>query len=299
MACSSLRKSKLIDFVIGAPSWKKAWSLPLWFESVRANVDPSRTGLAFVVPQQDTSTRDTIEALAGGFKWVDIQRDKFFKFDADKIGTFHHHKAMAIAKNCVMSQAIKTTPKYFIGWDTDLILPPGTVEAGMKEKKPLVGVWSWLNRQKPDRYRHVEEDKRVRYVKWEAPMQATAMRWVGECKAIHFPSTEWELRSKSTWKADVVLGFQMMTRDVYTGGHIYRGHPDGEDLPFHWGLERKGIPRYIMGEQIGVHLHKPVTEELTSSWPDILEFANQRPLAAEFTEPRSRTDELLGFYPER
>lgn len=288
-----------LDFVIGAPSWKRSWSLPLWFESVRANVNPAKTGLAFVVPAQDVATREVIRSMATDFAWVDIQRDKNVPLDIDQLGTMYHHRAMASAKNWIISNAIRTKPRWFIYWDTDLLVPAGTVDAMIREKKPLMGVWAWLNRADPERILWENpETKEQEWVNYESPMQATAMRWEEPKKAIHFPAKEFEMRSHGTWRADVVLGFQMMEPLVYRQT-IYREHVDGEDIPFHWDLHTKGIPRFIMGDKIGVHLHQHLTDECEAAWEDVMDLAKQWPIATVRDEPRAPEHELLGLYPER
>jgi len=283
----------MVDIVVGAPSWKKSWSLPLWFDSLRANVDPAKTGLTFVVPAQDHATREIIANLSDGFAWIEIQRDKF-PFDDDM-----NYRAQAAAKNYLIAQAIKSRAKHFIMWDTDLLAPAGTVEEAIRDDKPLTGIWVWLNRSAPQKLRHYDEEKdEFRDVYWEPPMQTTGMRWIGSCKARHFPNAEWELRSHSTWKADVVLGFQVMKREVFTTT-VYRPHPDGESVPFNWNLETRGVPRYIMGNKIGVHMPKPDPDEIQMDWDTAMTLAHQHPLASVWTQPRDPMDELLGLYPER
>lgn len=291
-----------LDFVIGAVSWKKSWSLPLFFESVRANVDPAKTGLAFVVPAQDTATREMIRAHSEGFAWVEIQRDKTVPFDPEKVGTHYHHRAMASAKNWIISQAIKTRPRYFIYWDTDLLVPELTVANAVSENRPLVGIWAWLNRQQPKRHQRTNpETGEKEWVLWEPPMQATAMQWddTDYKKAWHFPAKEWEIRASTTWQADVVLGFQVMKPEVYNSC-IYREHVDGEDIPFMADMQRRGLPRWVMGQFIGVHLYEHITDECEGAWEDVIvNLAEQWPLAAMNEETRDPEAELLGFYPER
>ena len=295
--CQSV--SKRVKYIVGCPAWERAWSLPLWFESVKANVPPEDTGLLFVVPPPDQMTRDAINRLSGDFAWCDVMRDKHAQFDRDKRGTADHHRTLALARNQIMAKVNQIGPEVFISWDSDLLIQPGLVETWEIEEEPvpLMTVWTWLNRQKPQTMLHGDPDEEgVRRVQFQEPMQATAMAWCGNKRAAHLDGSEWDMRAAGLWRCDVALGFQMMRPEVYTTTH-YVDHPDGEDIPFNWQLERRGIPRYCYGEMPGVHLYTRVNEELSLGYPEIMSLADEKPLAAQKTGPRSQLGELLGFYP--
>lgn len=293
--------SMSIDYLVGCPAWNRAWSLDLWFESLRANLDTSKTGLAFVVPPADETTRAAIDRNAGDFAWVEIMRDKNEPFDREDRAEDNEHRTLATARNRLLALAVRTRPRRFISWDSDLILAPDAIsciESITDKELPVVGVWSWLNRHYPNRMNYVDsETGDKRKVLWEHPMQATAMMWAGEQKAAHYPGKEWIQRATGLWRADVVLAFQMMTPLVYTSTH-YAPHPDGEDIPFNWQLERRRVPRYIYGEEVAVHLYQRDPMEIAMGYPDIMNLAEHIPLASKRLEPRSPLDEALGFYEE-
>jgi hypothetical protein len=271
--------------------------MELWFESVRANCDPAETGLAFVVPPSDDATRAAISTLSEGFKWVEVMRDKQMPFDRGERSKKDKHATLAVARNRLLAFANKIQPQRFISWDSDLLLHPGTVEEIERRDVPLGGVWAWLNRRKPSTILHENpQDGSKRRVQWEEPMQATGMRWVGREKAAHYPGDEWLMRGSGFWRADVVLGFQMMQSSVYSTTH-YGPHIDGEDIPFNWQLERRHVPRYIYGDAVAVHLYDHDPTEIALGWPNILTLSTQMPLAAGAWEPRDPVDEALGFYP--
>jgi hypothetical protein len=288
----------MLRYVVGCPAWDRAWSLDLWFKSVRANVDPQTTGLVFVVPPEDDATRAAIRDHEDGFAWVEVLRDRHEPYDRAERGSVDNHRTLAAARNRLLAVAHRTGPTKFISWDSDLLLAEGTVESLEEQGAdiPLIGVWAWMNRHKPHTLRDVKHSSgESRIVLWEDPMQATAMQWEGQLKASHFPGAEWDIRASGLWRADVVLGFQMMNRTVYASTH-YASHPDGEDIPFNWALERRSIPRYISGEHVGVHLYKPDPHDLGLGWPDVMALADCKPLAASRIEPRDPIDEALGFY---
>lgn len=287
----------MIDYLVGCPAWNRAWSLDLWFASLRDNLDPGTTGLVFVVPPADEATRSVISANAKDFAWVDIMRDKHAQFDRDDRSEDDQHHTLAVARNRLLGVAAKTRPRRFISWDSDLLLAPGALDLIERlGDLPMVGVWAWLNRHGPHQTLFAEDGQEPRPVLWEEPMQATAMQWDGANKAAHFHGKEWGQRATGCWRADVILAFQMMTAQVYTSTH-YAAHPDGEDIPFNWQLERRRVPRYMYGEEIAVHLYHHNPDEIKLGWPDIMDLSTQEPLASSRLDPRSPIEEALGFYP--
>lgn len=288
-----------IEYLVGCPAWNRAWSLDLWFESLRANLETDKTGLVFVVPPADETTRAAIARNADDFAWVEVMRDKGEPFDREDRAEDNEHLTLATARNRLLGLAARTRPRRFISWDSDLLLAPGALtHIESLGDLPVVGVWSWLNRHTPQSMLHVNpETEERRRVLWEHPMQATAMQWAGKEKAEHFHGSEWYQRATGLWRADVVLAFQMMDLSVYTSTH-YAPHPDGEDIPFNWQLERRRVPRYMYGEEIAVHLYQHDPDEIAMGYPEIMNLAEHVPLAASRLEPRDPLDEALGFYSE-
>lgn len=287
----------MIKYVIGCPAWDRAWSLPLWFESVRANVDPDETGLAFVIPASDPFTREIVNELAKDFAWLHVERDRNEQFDRDHRAEDDNHTTLATARNQLLREVNKTKPQHYLSWDSDLLLPPKTVEKIERKSVPICTVWTWLNRQQPQTLRHVNpQTGESRMIQWQEPMAATAMSWDRPGRPAHYPSHEWNLRARGFWRADVVLAFQMMESSVYSTT-MYRPHKFGEDIPFNCDLERRGIPRYCFADRHGVHLYRRHQQELELGWPDICDLAREIPLAAQHLKPRDPLDEALGYYP--
>lgn len=284
-------------FVIGCPAWERAWSLELWFQSVMDNVSARDTGLVFVVPSTDQHTREVINEYAGAFAWLEVQRDRNEQYDRLKRGEDDTHQTLAMARNQILQVVNGAKPEWFISWDSDLLLPPGTIEELTRADLPISTVWTWLNRQRPQTANHVNpQTNEQRMVAWQEPLAATAMAWDRPQVPIHYPAHEWDMRAGGCWRADVVLAFQMMKPAVYSST-VYQPHRLGEDIPFNWSLHRRRIPRYCWAESLGLHLYRRDQEELDLGWPGIMDLTEQVPLAAQFTEPRDPLDEALGFYP--
>lgn len=282
-------------YVVGAPVWDRAWSLPLWFDAVEANVPKAETGLLFVVPPMDQATRDMIAERGKGFAFCDVLRDKHKPFDREHRGE-QKHATLAAARNQLLTEVNKIRPDLYVSWDSDMLVAPGVVGEIAKRDLPICTVWTWLNRQKPQRLRHLGDDGELRTVLWQEPMQATAMEWnKNKTRACHLSGTRWEKCIAGFWEAEVVLGFQVMRPNVYSTC-FYSKHPDGEDIPFNHRLDALKIKRWVYGDQPGIHLYKLVREELDLGYPGIMDLAQQRPIASTHT-PRTEEDAILGFYP--
>src|SRR5881392_3634649 len=102
-----------VDVVVGAPAWDRVWSLPLWFDSVRANVDPERTGLVFVVPASDTPTRDAIAQLSSDFGWVEVIRDRGRQLPREERPA-DRHMTLAAARNQILRVVANVRPRWYV-----------------------------------------------------------------------------------------------------------------------------------------------------------------------------------------
>lgn len=285
-----------LSYVIGAPAWDRAWVLDLWLDSVRTNVDPKDCGLVFVVPADDEATRSAIAAFTKDFSWVEVQRDRNPQFRREERPETKH-ATLAAARNQLLGVVNEAKPDHYISWDTDFLVPPGTVEMLVQKGLPLTTVWAWLNRKPPQVLRYFSGE--YHEVRWEPPVCATAMAWdpTQRGRALHYPAHEFNLRARGTWRCAVALAWQLMDRRAYGVGH-YRPHRDGEDVSFNWDLMERGVPRFCCGDVTGVHLYNQhATHERELGWPGVLKLANQRPLAATWTEPRSVEYESVGLFP--
>lgn len=284
-----------VDLVIGAPAWDRAWSLPLWFQSVRANVHPPDTGLVFVVPPTDDGTREVINELSSGFDWVEVIRDRGTQLQRAERPA-ERHATLAAARNAILQVVERVQPRHYLSWDTDFLIPRDTVWDLRKENHPLITVWGWLNRQPPREltYRSEGVDRRVLWQ--EAPRQ-TAMGLGRDGRPFHYPAYEYGARSQGFWPCGVALAWQLMSPSAYRVAS-YAPHHDGEDVPFNLRLHQRGIARMCAGHVRGVHLYdRSANHEIGMGWPGVMRLADQEPLAATWTGDRSDEYEALGFFP--
>jgi hypothetical protein len=307
------------DLVVGCPVWDRAWSLPLWFDSVLANVQPERTGLAFVIPANDYATREVIAERCTPFAWCEVVRDRYEQFDREHRQT-NNHASLAQARNHLLAIVNRVGPAFYASWDSDLLLAPGVMRQMLAHRfsvsvsggrtPAMMTVWTWLNRQPPtkvrkvpfhgvDEYGEIKQGKSV--PAWtQVPMAATVMRWEAPIRAHHLDPRDWDRCAQGFWPADVGLAIQMMDARAYKSAR-YSPHVHGEDIPFNWSLKQRDLPVYCYGEQPGVHLaihdHRVALQEAALGYPAIMTLAEQKPLAAEWTEPRDEMDVALGMFP--
>lgn len=287
------------SIVIGAPAWDRAWSLPLWFESVRANVDPADTGLVFVVPASDASTRDAIAALSVGFDWVEVIRDRGTQLPREERPQ-ERHASLAATRNQILQVVAGVRPEHYISWDTDLLIPAGGVEHIRSLGLPICTAWTWLNRQKPKKIRHFDGNEYIE-VLWQDPMCASAMRWDRNTpgRALHYSADEFCIRAEGVWRTGVTLAFQVMDHRAYSAAH-YGPHYDGEDVTFNWQLMRREVERWCCGDVRGVHLYdRTQRDEIALGWPNVMALSREVPLASDWSEERSIQHQAFGFFPTR
>jgi hypothetical protein len=289
----------LTDLVVGAPAWDRAWSMPLWFESVKANCDPARTGLVFVVPSTDDATRNVIAAHADDFSWVEVLRDQGVQSTRQERPATNH-ETLARARNAILRVVERVSPRRYLSWDTDFVVEAGAVERmdGLMSAwgLPLVTPWAWLNRQPPRRMRYYD-GRDFHDVLVQDPVMATGMGMTRHGPR-HFPGSEYLKRASTPfWPVDIALAFQLMGERAYRVAS-YRPHPAGEDVPFNMQLRGRGIGRHVVGGVRAVHLYdRGARDEIALGWPRVLKLSEQAPLQATYEGQRSREYEALGFYP--
>lgn len=277
----------MTDLVIGCPAADKAWCLPLWFESVRQNVDPAKTGLVFVAPAADSAAREEIERHVSDFAWAEVLRDR---------GAEDNNSALTL--NQLLHEVTGIRPRRYLQWDADFLVPGGTVDLVDDQRLPICTVWAWLNRHEPFVTQMADGRKRVP-VRWQHPTQATAMGWDDRFpgRARHYPSSQYLARRHGTWTTGVVLAWKLMDMRAYMHAY-YAPHEDGVDVPFSWQLRQRGVKISCCGDVSGVRLtpserHNDTPRSLTVA----LKLAKDAPLAATFQGERPAQWEAFGFYP--
>jgi hypothetical protein len=249
----------------------------------------------FVVPPNDAATRDVIADHAEDFGWVEVLRDRGHQSGReDRPSTGHQN--LASVRNQILQVVERVRPRRFLSWDTDFLVPPATFEYVAGLDLPLATVWAWLNRQEPRRMRYRDRQRRWHDVLVQDPGCFTAMAWHKRAPR-HHPSEEYLARAKGVWRTHIALAWQLMDARAYRVAS-YAPHPSGEDVPFNMRLAARDVPRYCVGDVLGVHLYdRSRRDEIATGWPGVMDLAQQAPLAATYRGVRPPDFEALGFFP--
>lgn len=284
-------------YIVGCVVRDQDWALPLWFESVKANMPLEETGVVMVVPPEESMARDYIKDGKEGFAWVSVERDKREGPLVDPHEC--HYKQEGDAWNQILAHLSGVRPDAFLAWAPNIVFPPGTIEGIERTGVAASTVWTWLNRSEPRTVRH---DGAL--CEYQEPVQATGMRWhdlsvdVGQEGAmpVHYDSHEFGDRATGAWKADVIVGFVYLGRLAYPNVR-FEPHRDGHWVPVSRQLEERGIERWVYADKLGVCFPEYRPDELLNEYPAVCNLAAQMPLQAQ--KPYNPDDELgfLGLYP--
>lgn len=275
----------MTQYVVGSLVGDDDWALPLWFQSLQANLPVTNTGLVFVVPNMETPARELIAEHAADFAWCEILRDKHDLREPDP-----DHRAAADARNRMLHEAVRSGATWYLSWDPDFLVQPRVIPEltlRLAQDRGAATVWSWLNRHPPRRAKHAG-----RTVMFQEPVQATAMSWIQDGYAAHYPSYEFKMRAEDWWDTDVITEFLMMERNVFGKFH-FGAHVDGEAVPICRSMHQRNVPRRVFGEVLGIHLNRTDAE---LPWERALQLADHMPLQA--IRPPADDPEMaaLGFY---
>lgn len=284
-----------VQTIVCAPAWDRWWCVDLWVRSIRANLDLRTTGLVVVCPSGDSATRDQIAEHTAGFAWVEVVRDKLPQ-TARELRHEENHVALAAARNQALAQAIRARPRWIMMWDADVLLAEGAVDRMRATGADYTAAWIWLDRQPPRRMKYMSSDG-FREVLWQPPGCFSAMKWSSKPgRPQHYRASEFTSRVGTVWECAVATGAVLMTERAWRRGG-YKPHPDGAHVPFCLDLERAGVSRKCNGDVVGVHLYDGRrTDEIEMGWPDVMQLAQQWPLASQWHAPRSLEFEALGFF---
>ena len=274
----------MTDLVVGAQIREQAWAVPLWLDSICANVPTDSTGLVLVVAPSDQTTREVVRDYADRFAWVEVMRDK-----GDIPYKDEDYELRACGYNRILGAAHKANAEWLCVWPPDIALEVSTVEAMVLRGLRASTAWVWLNRQPPSQAWYGD-----RLCEYNESVKATAMGWTSKQVPIHYPGEQFADRSKGTWRTDVILGFQLLHRSAYRVVN-WRPSKYGEFLSINQQLEQRGIDRYCYAESPGVKMRN-VPHELELGFPGVMQFSDQLPLQS--YRPKSGHPELdtLGLY---
>lgn len=277
-----------VDIAVGCAVWDRAWSLDVWFDSLLENVKPERTALAFVVYAEDQRTREIIANRSEDFAKVEIMRHRGQQFSRKQLEA-EEYASLAQSRNALLSVAIKLKPVWYVSWDPNIVVAPGTLSKAISLKKPAATVWCWLNRQAPKRMMYGGTE-----VEFQEPMNSTVLSWRNKQRTGHLPGGEWDEYTGSNWKVQAFQQWALLHRSAYTTCS-FGPHPDGEFTKLSQDLAQRGFERWCCADETAVSIQS--YEEAELGLQKLLLLAGQKPLAAQRTDPQDDELQTLGLYP--
>lgn len=129
-----------MKIAIGCPIYNREWSLPRWFQCVfDQKVSLKNTDLVFAYTEGDDKTLDIINKYGQKFNSLNIIECNdiraFGNRDSDR------YYSLVILRNRIFEVLRELQPDYFFSYDSDILIPEGTLKGLIKDKKDIVGPW--------------------------------------------------------------------------------------------------------------------------------------------------------------
>jgi hypothetical protein len=122
---------------LGCPIYQREWSIPRWFDSIfKQGINPKQTGLVFGYSPGNDNTLGLIEKYGSKFESLTV-------IDCSDVPAFSDRDTkrwytLAIIRNRILDVLRQQQPDYYMSWDSDILLPEGTLKALIKDKKDMV-----------------------------------------------------------------------------------------------------------------------------------------------------------------
>ena len=222
--------------VIGCPVFERAWSLPRWFNSIfQQKINLKQTELVFALTDfGNDNTLDIITKYGQKFNSLTV-------IDCNDIKAFggrdsERYYSLVVLRNRIFDKLREIQPDYYFSYDTDILLPEGTLKGLIKDKKDIVGPWVDLVPPNgiPNCVTRIGNGFRRR-----------------KPYAQFYPQT-------GLYEVDTVFAVSLMAAPVFNTC-TYKWHPGGEDYGFAEEVINAGFHSWMDANFIGTHLYKKDT----------------------------------------
>jgi len=221
-----------VRLAIGCPVYNREWSLPRWFQCIfDQKVMLKNVDLVFAYTEGEDNTLDIINKYGQKFHSLTI-------IDCNDIKAFggrdsERYYSLVILRNRIFEVLRDLQPDYYFSYDSDILLPEGTLKGLIKDKKDIVGPWVDLVPPNgiPNCVSVVGNGFRRR-----------------KPYAQFYPQT-------GLYEVDTVFAVSLMSNPVFnTCTYMY--HPGGEDYGFAINIINAGFKSFMDANYIGTHLYK-------------------------------------------
>jgi hypothetical protein len=217
---------------LGCPVYNREWSLPRWFQCIfDQKLDPKKIDLIFAYTEGNDNTKDILEKYGQKFNSLSI-------IDCNKIKAFgdrdsERYYSLVILRNRIFDRLRELQPDYFFSYDSDILLPEGTLKGLIKDKKDIVG--PWVDLVPPN----------------GIPNTVTK---IGDGFRRRKPYDQFYPKT-GLYEVDTVFAVSLMAAPVFnTCTYMY--HPGGEDYGFAINVMNAGFKSFMDANYIGTHLYK-------------------------------------------
>src|ERR1035437_6386039 len=127
-----------MKIAIGCPVYEREWSLPRWFQCIfDQKMNPKNIDLVFAYTEGSDNTRDILEKYGQKFSSLSI-------LDCNDLPAFKSRDTerfypLVILRNRIFMKLRELQPDYFFSYDSDIIIPEGTLKGLLKDNKDIVG----------------------------------------------------------------------------------------------------------------------------------------------------------------
>ncbi|SOC34971.1 methyltransferase domain-containing protein [Ureibacillus acetophenoni] len=206
---------------VGAPVRNRAWILPRFFESLlQQNV---KMETCFIVNDCDDNTIEVLEENRVNF----IQKNFGKEFGSNR-GEYSK-KNLAILRNLLLEEFLKSDCEYFFSIDTDIIIPDGSLRKLLEDDKDIV---SMIISNIPS----------------------------GSAHNIYINQNHVSPVPEGIIPVDMTGAVYLIKREVIESGVGYAYDPKGEDVPFCRSAINAGFELYCDTRLRPIHVYEPNLE---------------------------------------
>lgn len=219
---------------LGCPVYNREWSLPRWFQCIfDQKVMLKNVDLVFAYTEGEDNTLDIINKYGQKFNSLTI-------IDCDDIKAFggrdsERYYSLVILRNRIFEVLRDLQPDYYFSYDSDILLPEGTLKGLLKDKKDIVG--PWVDLVPPN----------------GIPNCVTLLPNGGGFRRLKPYSKNYP--QEGLYEVSTVFAVSLMRNEVFNTC-TYMHHPGGEDYGFAINVINAGFKSYMNANYIGTHLYK-------------------------------------------
>jgi glycosyltransferase involved in cell wall biosynthesis len=128
----------MLDIVIGAPVFERAWAIEEWFKCLenQEGFVSKDLELVFAITDGKDNTREIIENHRAKFKDIVL-------IDCNDVAAFGDRDntrffSLVILRNRIIEYLRERQPTHYFSWDTDILIPNNTLKQLIEDDKDIV-----------------------------------------------------------------------------------------------------------------------------------------------------------------